>query len=358
MPSSFLPKLSSHVATSRQLPQHPKMRLSYILNPSPPTQSTVVPAPVPLPAEALLDSPSSHDSSNQHVPSEKPSSSRSSSSLLSQAEDLMPTFRPDFSESENLLPYCLSSHLPPRHHVSTSPEVPSIASSVSEPSSNSLPSPVSCNSIPGHYNYHESSNAFPKSSVMNQAWDESTSLGDPRPICPLSRCSSPLLKIPPNTPVVSPQSCKTNVPPSSPTVIRQPVPQHPKMRLSYILNPPSPTTIRPELADPPYADSRSPSPTRSEYCLSSLSDSPVKRSTVITLQTPDDGSPLASPVTTWRSSLLPISTIVPDLPLIMVEPPQLLPWEGPPSQGLNSRNHRAYPRAGVHWMLIFGSDIE
>ncbi|GJJ05991.1 hypothetical protein Clacol_000178 [Clathrus columnatus] len=209
------------------------MRLSYILNPSR-TQTTVVPAPVPLPAEAPLDSPSSHDSSDQLAPSEKPSSSRSSSTLLSQAEDLIPTFRPDFSESENLLPYCLSSHLPPPHHVSTPPDVPAIASSVLEPSPNSLLSPViSCNSTPGPPNHHESSNAFPKSSVTNQAWNESTSLGDLRPIRPLSRCSSPILNIPPNIPVVSPQSGETNVPPSSPTVIRQPVPQHPKMRLSY-----------------------------------------------------------------------------------------------------------------------------
>ncbi|GJJ16057.1 hypothetical protein Clacol_010336 [Clathrus columnatus] len=332
MPSSLFTKPSVHVATTRQLPQHPKMRLSYILNPSTPTTQTNdvhpgVPESSPPSAEAASGSPSFHDYEFQ---SHRPGSSRSCSPA---SEELI---APSFI-SPDVLPFSLSS--PATHHGSTSPDIPSNASPVTvpQPPHRSLPSLISSNSNAHLSQHHDSSHAFATGSAMNKGWNESPSLGHGRPIRPLPRCSPPAptrcLNLATDGVVIKPQSHSTNSPPSSPTIIHEP-PQHPKMRLSYILNPPSPTTTRPKLADSPHAESRSPSPTISEYCLSSLSDSPVHRLTV--LPPPDDES-LASPVTTPPSSPPPVPTIVPDLPLIMVEPPQLLPGsERPQSSCLSA----------------------
>ncbi|GJJ06783.1 hypothetical protein Clacol_000979 [Clathrus columnatus] len=144
------------------------------------------------------------------------------------------------------------------------------------------------------------------------------------------------------------------------------------MALSYILNP-SPTDNENEETKPepddtkrvPLPTSRSLSPSLSDFEVNSPSTfdfnfnaspvhSPYPRS-----DTPShDESQLPSPATTPPSSPPPVPHAIPDLPQ-MVQPPQQLPWEGAPPPGLNAATHRAYQRAGVHWMLaeIFGPDI-
>ncbi|GJJ10688.1 hypothetical protein Clacol_004915 [Clathrus columnatus] len=357
MPTPLFTKPSLPVATNRQLPQHPKMRLSYILNPSTPTRQNIIVQPivsasVPIPEEAASASPSFQDAEEHGLPLGSPSSSRSRSPSLSEWQNIIPTPIPDIAA---LSPHPLPDTSATLNQGSASPEIHSITPVAPE----LLSSSVSSNSHQ-ELRDHDLGDAFATRSVMNQPWDE-LSLRVCRQISPIPlRCTvvpTSVLNIPPISPVFNPQSHSINVTPSSETLIRQPIPQHPKMRLSYILNPSSPTTPRPELAEPPHAESRSPSSTISEYGLSSLIDSPVdNRSTVLTtLHTLHDESPLASPVTTPSSSPPPIAPTVPDLPTTLVEPPQVLPWEGTPPPGLNPQNHRVYQRGGVHWM--FGPDI-
>ncbi|GJJ10118.1 hypothetical protein Clacol_004344 [Clathrus columnatus] len=332
MQTSLFTKSSSPLATGRQLPQHPKMCLSYILNPSQTGQTVTtvgqlvvpVPAPVHLPKEAVAGSASSHISRVPELLLEGQLSSRACSPSLS---------IPDISVG--LLPYPPS----PIPHSSTSPEIPSIASSVS---SNSDQPNID----------HGSSNGFITCPTMNGRWRESTNLGDHQPIRPPPLSSSAIppraFNSSPNSPVANLQSHEIDITPTPLTVIHQPIPQHP-----YVLNPSSPVgggeETRPNLvvARKPVEipSSRSPSPTLSAF-------------TSDTQHSPHDQSPILSPATTPPSSPPPIPPPMADLPNMM-EPLQLLPWEGPPPPGLDPRNYREYQRAGVHWMLgqIFGTDI-
>ncbi|GJJ06779.1 hypothetical protein Clacol_000975 [Clathrus columnatus] len=363
MSSSLFTKPSPPVTTSRQLPQHPKMRLSYILNPAPQTQTTVVesvvPEEVPLPEQPVSDvdvpsSPYSSDlirstllydptlhslSGGDHELSftTQPPSRSGSSSLLA-SEDLVPlpdSLAPDLASdlTTNLL-----------FNPNRSPEI-----------------------------YHDSRKVLGTPSTMNRDGNELMFTPDRSAICHSSLHISPLqhrdLNALLNNSLPPSKSQNINVPPSSSAAISQPLPQHPKMALSYILNP-SPTVneTKPNLDDPkpvPPRMSRSPSPSLSESEVSSpvTSDFNFHGSPVLS-QYPRSGTPppnesqLSSPATTPPSSPRPIPHTIPDLPQ-MVQPPQHLPWEGAPPPGMNPRDHRAYQRAGVHWMLaeIFGPDI-
>ncbi|GJJ10207.1 hypothetical protein Clacol_004433 [Clathrus columnatus] len=220
-------------------------------------------------------------------------------------------------------------------------------------------------------NYHDSRNALGTPSPMNRSATELSSLPDRSAIHPSSLHFHPQscnLNILPENSLLHPESQSADGTPSSSMIIGQPLPQHPKMMLSYILNPSSPVSEKAETPEPNPVlahTSRSPSPTLSGSEVSSPSTSlfNINGSPVLTRHPgldspPHDGSQLSSPTTTPPSSPPPIPQPVPDLPQ-MVQPPQLLPWEGPPPPGLNPANHQAYQQGGVHWMLaqIFGADI-
>ncbi|GJJ10109.1 hypothetical protein Clacol_004335 [Clathrus columnatus] len=357
MQASLFTSPSSPPVKGRQLPQHPKMRLSYILNPSPPTSQTtvhrpVIPAPVPIPAEAASESAALHDSSQ----AETSSRSRLGSPSLLDAEDsistpLIPEFLTD--SLPNLLHYT-----PLALHGSTTPEIPPIVTSIPGLSDRAVPSSISSNSNHQLDHDHDASNSFSTGPLMNQEGTELTSLGNRHPIH-LPPLRSPFvsphaLNFPANSHISNPQSHVVDVTSSSLTAILQPIPQHPKMTLSYILNPSSPTGPKLVIPNSVHAtNSRYPSPAQSESesCSSITSDFHSETR-------PHDQSPPTSPATTPPSSPQPIHPPMPDLPN-MVEPPQLLPWEGPPPPGLDARNHQVYQQAGVHWMLvqIFGSDL-
>ncbi|GJJ12751.1 hypothetical protein Clacol_006996 [Clathrus columnatus] len=102
---------------------------------------------------------------------------------------------------------------------------------------------------------------------------------------------------------------------------------------------------------PPSVDEPSPSNGSDSRCTSPLSSIDLHHNP----DTPEDEIILASPITTPPSSP-PLSADRDTFDI--VEPPQMLSWEGPPPPGLTERNHAGYQRAGVHWMLaqIFGSE--
>ncbi|GJJ06773.1 hypothetical protein Clacol_000969 [Clathrus columnatus] len=377
MSSSLFTKPSPPVTTSRQLPQHPKMCLSYILNPAPQTQTTVAKSVVP--EQALL-------------PEDSISEFPSSPCLSDVGIVVTPLCVPDLSAD---LVGSFLSHNPTPPSPTTSDQQlagksqscsysPSVfgPGDIKSPSSFLVPDPSfdllhdSLSSDP--YNppkYHDCGSALDTPSSMNRGGIGLPNLAVGSAIldssCPLSPHLRDLNTLPDSSPMHQ-EFHSTNEKPSSSTVISQPLLQHPKMALSYILNP-NPMVdkyeeTKLEPADPkpvPPRMSRSPSPSLSESEVSSpvTSDfnfhgSPVLSQYPRSDTPPPNESQLSSPATTPPSSPRPIPHTIPDLPQ-MVQPPQHLPWEGAPPPGMNPRDHRAYQRAGVHWMLaeIFSPDI-
>ncbi|GJJ06699.1 hypothetical protein Clacol_000894 [Clathrus columnatus] len=404
MSTSLPNKPSSPLETRRKLPQHPKMRLSYILNPYPPTQPAVIqpvePEPVPLREQPVSGCPSSQylsdfgdmvtsplipDLSSDFIGSSllpnatapSPDSSGHELPVLLPSRDLLSTSSSIPDLSTNLSPYSLI-HPHPYHRSGSSPsensrslfQAPISLLPCLEPDSSSESTQYSVlyNSINGPENYHDSRSALGTNSFMNPDSTELQISHDRSSIYPPLFRPSPLQPHDPNTvPHDSLPHPEPHPTPSSLTTMC-----HPKMELLYILNP-STTVNEHEVTTPEFVEqnsvpsptSRSPSPTVSDSELSSSSTSFFhrNRSPDHTRQPrlnspPHDESTAPSPATTPPSSPPPVPHVIPDLPQ-MVQPPQLLPWEGPPPQGLNARNHQAYQRAGVHWMLaeIFGPDI-
>ncbi|GJJ09182.1 hypothetical protein Clacol_003404 [Clathrus columnatus] len=333
MPASLFTKPSSPLLTRRQVPQHSKMRLSYILNSSPPPQTTVVQpvvsGPVSLLKEPVSDFPSSPCSSGFGDAITTLFISNLESDLIVGSSALYNPPPPSRTSSPHELPH--------ESHRSCYPSL--LASEDLIPPPNSFVPALSSDSLRHSllYNPNNYQNSLGVFSPMNGG--ATPILRDCSVIHPALHVLPPLqpsdLNILPNNSLPHPESRSTGATPFSSTITHRAIPQHPT---TVFPNQPSSLNEQEEtvpglveLNPIPTSTSRSPSPTLSDSPVSSPSTSlfhfngSPNHTPHPLLDSPcHNESQLPSPATTPPSSPPPVPHPSPDLPQ-MVQPAQLLP---------------------------------